>query len=104
LKGSCDALPWPDGHFDAVLAINTIHNLERSGCLQALRELQRVAAPGQAFVQVDAYRDEAELEHFEAWMLTAKTYCKPEEWIAMFAEAGYTGDYYWTILEVDAGA
>lgn len=97
--GSCDALPWDDGYFDAALAINTIHNLDREGCLMALRELGRVAA-GKTFVQVDAYRNEAERDLFEAWMLTAKTYCRPEEWLKLFNEAGYMGDYYWTILEL----
>ena len=97
--GSCDRLPFPDRHFAAVVAINTIHNLEQDGCRQALRELQRVAPPGKAFVQVDAYRSEQELDLFEAWMLTARTYCKPDDWISMFDEVGYTGDYFWTILE-----
>ena len=97
--GSCEHLPWPDRFFDAAVAINTIHNLDPEGCLSALEELTRVAAPGKTFVQVDAYRNEAERELFEAWMLTAKTYCTPDQWHALFAEAGYAGDYYWTILE-----
>ena len=98
--GSCDALPWSDGYFDAAVAINTIHNLERSHCIRALQELNRVAPHGKTFVQIDAYRNEAERELFEAWMLTAKTYCKPADWLALFKEAGYVGDYYWTILEL----
>ncbi len=99
--GGCDSLPWPDAAFDAVVAINTIHNLDRAGCVEALREIGRVGTPGKAFVQVDAYQNDAELELFEAWMLTAQTYCKPEEWVSLFAEAGYRGDYFWTILEAD---
>jgi len=101
LRASCDRLPWHDGAFDAVLAINTIHNLDRAGCMAALREIVRVGRPGRAFVQVDAYRNESERDLFEAWMLTAKTYCRPEEWRALFDETGYDGDYFWTILETD---
>ena len=100
--GSCDELPWPDRFFDAAVAINTIHNLERDRCVITLKELNRVVAtPAKTFVQVDAYRNESERELFEAWMLTAKTYCTPDEWHALFAEAGYVGDYYWTILECE---
>jgi hypothetical protein len=33
--------------------------------------------------------------------LTAKTHGRPEDWVEILREAGYTGDYYWTILEVD---
>jgi hypothetical protein len=83
-----------------VLSINTIHNLDRAGCIQALREMERLAR-GRGFVQVDAYRNPEERKVFEDWMLTAKTYGMPEDWIEMLRESGYTGDYYWTILEVD---
>ena len=30
VRGSCDTLPFDDGSFDAVICINTIHNLEPS--------------------------------------------------------------------------
>ncbi len=100
VRGSCDALPFADAGFDLALAINTVHNLEPPGCLASLRELQRVS-PGAAFVQVDAYRSEAERALFEDWMLTARTYLTPEGWQSLFAEAGYVGDHYWTILLPD---
>jgi SAM-dependent methyltransferase len=98
--GDARSLPFPDRSFSAALAINTVHNLERDGCIEALREMERVA-PGRGFMQVDAYRNEAERKLFEDWMLTARTYGKPEDWVQILREAGYTGDYYWTILEVD---
>lgn len=98
LQGSCDRLPFGDRSFTLALSINTIHNLDRSGCLTALREMRRVA-PGAGFVQVDAYRDDKELQLFIDWMLTAKTYLTPDGWRALFAEAGYMGDYFWTIME-----
>ncbi|MFC3053741.1 methyltransferase domain-containing protein [Kordiimonas pumila] len=101
-QGSADKLPFADHSFDAVFSINTIHNLDRAGCVAALQEMVRVCKnPGACFVQVDAYRNEAELTLFEAWMLTAQTYCTPDEWYTLFAEARYTGDYFWTILEFD---
>ncbi len=99
VRGSCERLPFADRSFAAAISINTIHNLDNSGCRQALRELQRVALPGNTFVQVDAYRDDEELELFEAWMLTAKTYHKPDAWMSLFEEIDYVGDYFWTILE-----
>jgi SAM-dependent methyltransferase len=98
LRGSCDMLPFGDQSFDAVICINTIHNLEPSRCAIAIRELQRVSK-GHGFIQVDAYRSDAERQLFEDWMLTAKTYYMPEAWKALFATCGYSGDYFWTILE-----
>ena len=100
VRATADRLPFADGSFQAVLCVNTVHNLERPRCLAALREIERLA-PGRGYVQVDAYRTEAERELFLGWSLTAVTFLKPEEWRALFAEAGYTGDYCWTILEAD---
>ncbi len=100
VRGSCDFLPFPDRSFAAALAINSIHNLDRDGCIRALKEIERIA-PGRGFVQVDAYRTPEELRIFEDWMLTAKTYDQPSGWLELYAEAAYTGGYYWTILEAD---
>ena len=38
-------------------------------------------------------------EDFLAWQLTALTYFEPEGWRRLFGEAGYSGDYYWTLTE-----
>jgi ubiquinone/menaquinone biosynthesis C-methylase UbiE len=34
--GSADRLPFADKSFDLVVSINTIHNLDRAGCIRAL--------------------------------------------------------------------
>jgi ubiquinone/menaquinone biosynthesis C-methylase UbiE len=96
--GSADDLPFPDRSFQAVIALNTVHNLERSDCVRALREIERLA-PGKGFVQVDSYRTPEQRAVFVDWVLTAKHHDYPEGWIKTFAEAGYTGDYFWTIIE-----
>lgn len=96
--GNANHLPFPDGSFQALLSINTVHNLVRADCVRALQEMQRVA-PGGGYVQVDAYRNAAEEQLFLDWVLTARTYGTPEFWVKLLKEAGYAGDYYWTILE-----
>ena len=89
-------LPFPDKSFDVVISINTIHNLVRDECAQALREIERVSK-GRSYVTVDAYRTEVEKTRMYAWNLTAQTILHVDEWKAFFAEVGYTGDYYWFI-------
>ena len=96
--GNAKELPWPDHSFDLVLAINTIHNLELPECKRALREIQRVSRR-HAYVVVDAYRTEEQRQRLLDWILTAKTFMHVEEWKQVFKEVGYTGDYYWFILE-----
>lgn len=89
-------LPFDDKSFDVVVSINTIHNLEREDCGQALREIERVSR-GKSFVTVDAYRNEEERQRMYAWNLTAKTILSVDDWVRFFDEVGYTGDYYWFI-------
>lgn len=96
--GSAEKLPFPDGSFAAVLSINTIHNLDRAGCIAALREIERLA-PGRAFVQVDSYHSPEQRETFMNWVLTAKFHDYPAGWREVFAEAEYSGDWDWTIVE-----
>ena len=96
--GSADELPYPDQSFDLVLAINTIHNLPYEACKQSLREIQRVARQ-HAFVMVDAFRHEQQRQAMLRWVLTAETMLSTEDWLRLFAEAGYTGDYAWWTVE-----
>ncbi len=90
------SLPFEDNSFDVVVAINTVHNLERADCIRALREIERVSR-GRSFVTVDAFRDEQEMQRMFAWNLTAKTILSVDDWVELFAEASYSGDYYWFI-------
>jgi SAM-dependent methyltransferase len=94
--GSGDALPYADKSFDLVISINSIHNLPPDRVRVALREIERVSR-GASFITVDAWRTEEEHERLLDWILTAESYFPVEEWVRMFAEEGYTGDYWWFI-------
>jgi SAM-dependent methyltransferase len=96
--GSAVALPFPDRSFQAVVSLNTVHNLDRADAIRAVREIERVA-PGRGFIQVDSYRTPEQRELFLGWVLTAKFHDYPDGWRQLFSEAGYTGDYFWTIVE-----
>lgn len=96
--GNATHLPYEDNSFDLVTAINTVHNLPREECKQALREIQRVSRKD-AFVVIDAWRTDEGRKRLEDWVLTAKTYLHVNEWKALFDEVGYTGDYYWFLCE-----
>lgn len=96
--GSADRLPFADKSVDLVVSINTVHNLERAACGRALAEIERVARRHR-YVQVDSWLNESQWEKFQRWQLTARTYFDPAGWRQLFAEAGYRGDYYWTVTE-----
>jgi SAM-dependent methyltransferase len=99
-RGTAQHLPFPSDSFAAALCINVIHNLQYEACVEAVREIERVA-PGRGYIQVDAYRNDDERDVFLDWVLTADTFGKPDMWHDLFRHAGYSGDYYWTILDVD---
>jgi len=93
-QADCRKLPFDDDSFDLVICINTVHNLERSECVEAVREIERVSAR-HAYLVVDAYRNEEERRRLFMWNLTARTILHTAEWKGLFREAGYTGDYSW---------
>lgn len=81
--------------FDLVVSINTVHNLPLEECRKALREIQRVGK--NAFIVVDAWRNEVEMERMHKWNLTALTYMHANDWKKLFKETVYAGDYFWFI-------
>ena len=97
IQGTIEAMPFTDP-FDAVLCLDTVHNLPRDRAKIALQEIQRLSN-GRAYVRVDSYRTPEQKAIFESWVLTAEFHGYPEEWVTLFEEAGYSGDYSWTIIE-----
>ncbi len=77
--GSAGSLPFLESSFDAVISINTIHNLPRERCLAALSSVERLA-PGNWFVQVNSYRNADQKAFLDSWMPTAMYYDYPEGW------------------------
>jgi len=92
--GDARSLPYKNNSFDVIISITTIHNLDRNDCIKALKEIERVSSE-KSFITVDAYRNNEEKEIMMAWNLTAKTILHVDDWVELFREAGYTGDYYW---------
>ncbi|MDZ4762506.1 MAG: methyltransferase domain-containing protein [Alphaproteobacteria bacterium] len=97
-QGAAAKLPWPDGHFDLVVSINTLHNLYNYDLRLALQEMERVSKGGK-YLCVEAYRNEREKVNLMYWQLTCRIFHTPKEWEFEFAEAGYTGDHEFIYFE-----
>jgi ubiquinone/menaquinone biosynthesis C-methylase UbiE len=96
IVGDAREMPYPDNSFDLVVSINTVHNLDREGCKQALIEIERVSRKD-TFITVDAYRTDIEKERMFDWNLTALTIMSDREWKEFFLEVEYKGDFFWFI-------
>ena len=71
-----------DNSFDLVIAINTIHNLNKKDCAKALKEISRVSKKN-SYIVLDAYKSESEKENasMESYR---KTIMHRKKWISFF--------------------
>ncbi len=90
-----EKLPFADGEFDFVLAFAAIYMQNFGGVMDALREIQRVGK-GKSYVTLGAYNTPADKELFQEWTLLGTTVLHVDEWLDVFKEIGYTGDYFFT--------
>jgi SAM-dependent methyltransferase len=93
--GPYEKLPFKDGEFDFVLAFASIYMLNLKGVIDSLREIQRVGN-GKSYITLGAYSNQEERELLLEWTLLGTTILKIDEWLEVFKETGYTGDYYFS--------
>jgi len=97
LVANCLNLPFPDKYFDLVISINTIHNLDIPGCIQSIKEIERVKK-SKSYLVVDGWSTMEEKKDLEAWVLTAETVLNTQDWEKLFKDTGYTGNYsFWNV-------
>ena len=98
IQGTAASLPWPEGHFDLVISLTTLHNLYAFDLHKALGEIERVSK-GHSYLVVEAYRSEAEKANLLYWQLTCRAFHTPDEWRWIYEQAGYKGDYGFIYFE-----
>lgn len=92
-----DRYPFGDKEFDLVISMTTLHNLYLYELKSALKEIKRVGE--NKYVVIESYRNEKELFNLQCWALTCEAFFKPKEWIWLFNQFGYTGDYEFIYFE-----
>ena len=51
------------------------------------------------YIVVESYRNVQELFNLQCWALTCEAFFTPEEWVWLYKEFGYTGDYEFIYFE-----
>jgi len=86
-----DSIPVADNAYDLVVSLGCLHNLRVFDLHAALAEIERVGR--HKYVMVESYRSDQELFNLQCWALTAESFFDTDEWVWVFQQAGYTGDY-----------
>ncbi len=92
-----DKYPFSNDQFDLVFSINTLHNLKIFDLKIALMEMERVGKNG--YLCLESFRNEKELFNLECWALTCQSFYSPDEWIWIYKNFGYNGDYEFIYFE-----
>ncbi|GAB7025876.1 class I SAM-dependent methyltransferase [Geotalea toluenoxydans] len=92
-----DPLPFKDKEFDLAISLTTLHNLHLPDLKKALGEMERVGKS--KYMVVEGYRTEEELFNLQCWALTCAAFFTPEEWVWLFNEFGYSGDYEFVFFD-----
>ncbi len=88
-NGLAEALPFPDGQFDAVLSTVMLHHLPRKARGHCAKEIHRVLKPGGRLLAVDFGAVSHEIKTFLG-RFHRHSYVELSEMTALFREAGLT--------------
>lgn len=92
-----DPYDFEDNEFDLVISLTTLHNLYIYDLKKALSEIERVGK--NKYIVVESYRTVDELFNLQCWALTCEAFFTHNEWIWLFKEFGYNGDYEFIYFE-----
>lgn len=90
-KDARKKLPYPNKHFDLVISLATLHNFKLFDLVRAINEIERVGK--KKFIMVESYRTNLEQFNLQCWALTCETFFSKKEWIYLFNQLKYKGDY-----------
>ena len=97
IRKAQEKYPYSDNYFDLVISINTLHNLKIHDLQKAISQIERVGK--RKYIVVESFRNELELYNLQCWALTCQSFFAKDEWIWLFRQFGYTGDYEFIYFE-----
>ncbi|MBU1122816.1 MAG: class I SAM-dependent methyltransferase [Candidatus Omnitrophica bacterium] len=92
-----DTFSFKDKEFDLVISLGVVHNLHINELKSALSEIERVGK--NKYIMMESYKSEEELFNLQCWALTCESFFRPQGWVWLFDEFGYTGDYEFIYFE-----
>jgi SAM-dependent methyltransferase len=97
VKKAQSKYPFANDEFDLVMSLGALHNLRLFDLKVALSEIERVGKQG--YVMLESYRNEQELFNLQCWALTCESFFDEANWIWLYKNFGYNGDYEFIYFE-----
>ena len=90
-------LPFKKKEFDLVISLGVLHNLYLYELKKILSNIDEIATF--KYIMVESYRNNKELTNLQCWALTCNSFLHVKEWLYLFKETGYKGDYEFIFFE-----
>ena len=90
-------LPYKDKEFDLLISLGMLHNFKLPELKKVLIEINRISK--KSYIMVESYRNEKELFNLQCWALTAESFFDNKEWLWLYQEFGYQGDFEFIYFE-----
>lgn len=84
-------LSFKKNFFDLIISINTLHNLKIFDLKNRISDINKLSK--KSYIVVESYRNNLELFNLQCWALTCESFFSIEEWIWLFNDFKYKGDY-----------
>ena len=96
-KDAKKKLPFKSKEFDLAISFGLFHNFNLLELERALKEFNRIA--DKKYLMVESYRNDKELFNLQCWALTCESFFSVDEWLWIYNNFNYSGDYEFIFFE-----
>lgn len=91
VKKAQDKIYCKKNYFDLVISLGCLHNLFIYELKKAFLNINRIAK--KSYLMVESYNTNNQLFNLQCWALTCNSFFSKKEWLHIFNEYKYNGDY-----------
>jgi len=93
-------LPFKKNSFDCIVAISSIYTYNFGDLLKIFNEIKRVSKNNKILITLASYENTKDLEKLLNWTTLSTVILKKKDWLKLFKEMDYKGDYFFTDAKV----
>ena len=93
-------LPFKKNSFDCIIAISSIYTYNFGDLLKIFNEIKRVSKNDKILITLASYENTRDLEKLLNWTTLSTVILKKKDWVKLFKEVGYKGDYFFTDAKI----